>query len=850
MNARSILSRHLGATGLLLLLGLMLWAWMSWPLPRFFNRAIPFSHRAENEQIVRPLAPGDHLQLLYHFWLGLDALGGHSPLFHNVYEFNLGDDSTRRQPDLYYLPFSAAYAALAPRIGHAGGWNAAGLASVLVGVLGIGFLARRFNPSPWAWLLITALAGAMPYRWITLFGGSPTGFAMALPPWFAYGLDRAIRDRSPAGGLLAGLALLFSYTADLHVFYFTILIAPLWALISFHIANPSWRTWPHAILKLWSPLLPLIALTALAVVISVIMSRHLGDTVMAGGRRLSELAAYSPKSIGLIATASAGMTSHVYVGIPFFLLLLVSVLFWLPSIARRKPARPATSPQDSSPLAIALLLAALALLIILALGTNSPGNGAVIRLARKIVPKYSMIRQTVKIFCWLPPLVAVLLALLWKPCCAATEKRTPARPLMLALILLLSGWSLWQSHTQIAPQLCRLPAASRAYEAVAQDDKANAGRPAHALAIPLWPGNSHWTSLCEYHVMLSRVRLVNGYAPAVPAGYLENVFRKYESLNQGVATDAQLDSLLAMGVRHLILHTTAFPPQVSPFPPAATLRALVRHPRLAPLADDGQTFAFRILPKHPIEHTPHANWPNTLFAANRTWNWTPPLEIPSGQSAPLLFRAPLFTPDHPRYLLQLAAPSTHPLLVPPGADGVASLTRPIPGLPDWLQADLPTPLGAQITAVSGPVSLHAALLTAGELPAPDSHGRIHIPPALMFHTAHATPGQDAIHLTPETVPAGLAWHGPNLPFPPGVYDIRLEYTTKGPRSPGHFQLTEHPSSHLLATAPLDPAANQLTLPAIVVDAAPLRFELHYNAQAPLTLKTLQLTPATITLQKP
>ena len=54
----------------------------------------------------------------------------------------------------------------------------------------------------------------------------------------------------------------------------------------------------------------------------------------------------------------------------------------------------------------------------------------------------------------------------------------------------------------------------------------------------------------------------------------------------------------------------------------------------------------------------------------------------------------------------------------------------------------------------------------------------------------------------------------------------------------------------IGTAPLDPAANQLTLPAIVVDAAPLRFELHYNAQAPLTLKTLQLTPATITLQKP
>lgn len=202
-----------------------------------FNRAIPFSHRAENEQIVRPLAPGDHLQLLYHFWLGLDALGGHSPLFHNVYEFNLGDDSTRRQPDSITCPFpppTPRSPANRPRRrlerGGAGlrsrrrarhRLSGATLQPVALG-LAAHHGARRRHALPLDYALRRL----------------PTGFAMALPPWFAYGLDRAIRDRSPAGGLLAGLALLFSYTADLHVFYFTILIAPLWALISFHIANP------------------------------------------------------------------------------------------------------------------------------------------------------------------------------------------------------------------------------------------------------------------------------------------------------------------------------------------------------------------------------------------------------------------------------------------------------------------------------------------------------------------------------------------------------------------------------------------------------------------------------------
>ena len=848
MNPRWLSSRS-GFAGLLLLAGLGLWAVTAWPLPRFFSRAIPHTNINTSLQTVHPLMPGDHLQLLYHFWLGLDTLSGRSPVFHNVYEFNLGNDAERLQPDLYYLPFSLVYAAVAPVAGPAAGWNAAGLASVLLGLLALGLLARRFAGSVPAALLATLVAAVFPYRWITLFTGSPTGFAMAFPPLLAYGLDRAIRDRSPRGALWAGLALFFSATTDFHVLYFSMLAAPFFALLSLWRAEPVPRRWPAAVRPRLLPLLPFVLLVAAAAAVSLWMSHHLSGSVLAGGRSLSEMASYSPPVSGLVATVNAGMANHAYFGVPLFVLLAAALL--LPALPgfRRDPAPGAAVPGER--VVVLALAAAIAVVILLALGIHGPGEGLAVRIIRKVVPKYAMIRQTVKIYCLLPPLLAVLLALrfgrIFRP-----GLRTPAARFAAAGTLLLVLWTVVQALAQTTPGFCRLPRTNAAYEAVAHDDKANAGRPAHALALPLWPGASHWTSLCEYNITLSRVRLVNGYAPAVPAGYFERIFKQYESLNQGVATDEQLDGLLDLGVRHLLFHANAFPEQVSPFPPAAALRNLTGHPRLALIAEDGLTFAFRILPKNPVEHTPHANWTDTLYAAARQWNWNPPIEIPAGKTAPLFLRAPVFDAPELRYLLRLAGSSAQPLLLPRGKDGVASLTHPVPGLPDWLESELPDPLGAQILAQTGPAALSQALLTAGELPAPGPDGAIHIPPALLFHIGHSSPGQPAVAFDPETVPAGLALYGPNLPFPPGVYDITLAYSATtdaagGP--PGIFRVLALPDNRVIAEANLDPAADTIVLPALPLGADPVRFEFHYLPPGTeIVLRDIRLAPATLHLQ--
>ena len=843
------ISSRSGFAGALLLAGLGLWAVTAWPLPRFFARAIPCTNINTGMQTVSPLVPGDHLQLLYHFWLGLDTLSGHSPVFHNVYEFNLGDDSVRRQPDLYYLPFSLVYAAVAPAAGNAAGWNAAGLASALLGLLALGLLARRFADSAAAALVAALVAAVFPYRWITLFTGSPTGFAMAFPPLLAYGLDRAIRDRSPLGGLWAGLALLFSYTTDLHVFYFSMLAAPFFALLSFWRAAPDFRRWPTAARARIVPLLPFVLLMAAAAAIGVWMTSHLSASVMGSGRHLSEMASYSPPASGLVATVNAGMANHAYFGVPLFALLAVALLLPALPIFRRAPGPGGAGPGER--IAVLALAAAIAVVILLALGIHVPFEGLAVRIVRKVVPKYSMIRQTVKIYCLLPTLLAALLALrcdrIFRP-----GLRTPTARLAAAAVLGLVLWTVVQALEQTTPGFCRLPRANAAYEAVAGDDKANAGRPAHALALPLWPGASHWTSLCEYNITLSRVRLVNGYAPAVPAGYFERVFQQYESLNQGVATDEQLDGLLGLGVRHLLFHANAFPEQVSPFPSAAALRNLTGHPRLALIAEDGLTFAFRILPKNPVEHTPHANWTDTLYAAARQWKWDPPLEIATGKTAPLYLRAPVFPAPELRFLLRPAGSSAQPLLLPRGKDGTASLTHPVPGLPDWLESELPDPLGAQILAQTGPVALSHALLTAGDLPAPSPDGAIHIPPALLFHVGHSLPGQPAVAFDPETVPAGLALYGPNLPFPPGVYDITLAYTMAagaagGP--PGIFRVLALPDNRVIAEADLDPAADALRLSALAIGADPIRFEFHYLPPgAGIVLHDIRLAPATLRLQ--
>ncbi len=102
------------------------------------------------------------------------------------------------------------------------------------------------------------------------------------------------------------------------------------------------------------------------------------------------------------------------------------------------------------------------------------------------------------------------------------------------------------------------------------------------LEIPLWPGDSHQSSLYEYYITLDRVRRVNGYTPIVKQKYIDTIYKPLATLNMGLFDEQQYAQLKKMGVRFITVHDNpdVFPRKVSPFPPHSTVRRLMNSPYL------------------------------------------------------------------------------------------------------------------------------------------------------------------------------------------------------------------------------------------------------------------------------
>ncbi len=102
------------------------------------------------------------------------------------------------------------------------------------------------------------------------------------------------------------------------------------------------------------------------------------------------------------------------------------------------------------------------------------------------------------------------------------------------------------------------------------------------LEIPLWPGDSHQSSLYQHYIMLDRVPRVNGCSPMVQKEYIDRVFDPLASINQGRFDRQQYDLLRRMKVKFITVHDNrdVFLEKVSPFVPLTTVRRLKNSPYL------------------------------------------------------------------------------------------------------------------------------------------------------------------------------------------------------------------------------------------------------------------------------
>lgn len=782
------------SAGMTLVLTALVWTVFSWPLPRYAGRGIPMSSQNIEWHSARTMIPGDHLQLLYRFQLAGDFLSGRIPFFQNVYEFNTGNDAERYQPGAYSAPFSVVYALFSRALPPAGAWNLVGFLSLWATLAVTLAYVRRFTrvaAAAWIGALISIL---IPYRWVNVLGGSPTGFAMLWPPLIAWALDGVLRYGRIRDGLWGGIALLFACWSDLQTFFFVTLSLPLWAFISAWDANLLRRPFSWSALRSRIPAgLFVLAGLAAAGVYRWILHEQLTGSQMGSGRNLAEVLSFSPSAAGFWTWRAEGLQSHVYLGLTAAL-ILAGLLY---AVGRRRTSPPQTVPSRVLP---ALLIIVLVGAAALALGARGPFHGAALEIMRKLVPPYAMIRQTAKVFVLLPTLLALGAALaansLWlRP---EGRRRWPAWVLGAATL-----GALVEYGAQVRATVCLLDSRQGGYAAIAQDAQQRHLKNPRALVLPLWPGDSAETSIYQYYAQHYGLRIVNGYSPIVSRDYVENVFRPLQAANQGELNDSLLQKLRDMQVSYLVLHEDLFPEKVSPFPVSWTRDRLRAHPRLTLLAQDGAVWTFRIESK-PQAHAPlrsvPVRYPARRIAFERLDGASPRIADDSGSkgayrilrpgAAPLSAGPWRVAPDAElAWFVRVRGHGT--LLLQDMLDGQKAGEHRVPvDSPDWIWIRSPIaslesygPLRLDVQAEQGSVDADTGWLIAGDWnPALQPGETRELAPADFFHAGYSDLADQSVTFRPDRDPADAIFYGLRLPLEPGFY--ALEWTLESDAPPG------------------------------------------------------------------
>ncbi len=783
-------------TAISFLATLVLWMLFSWPLPKYLFSGVPsLAHPSSVD--VQVMTAGDHLQFMYHCRLVGDMLAGRVPWFHNLYEFNTGDDGERFQVEPYYVPFSIIYALGAWMGGAAFGWNLTGFLSLWLTFLFTWLLAARYASSDWIACCAAAVSIALPYRWISLLGGSPTGFAMMWAPMALLGIDMAVREERVRGGFLAGVAILFASWTDMHVFFFTALALPPWCAVALLRRGPPGKSWPAAARGVFFALLPAVALAVAAVLAPRLMqwltSLKTGlapAADMVATRTLDEVGLYSPGWQGLFTWHELRRWGEIYAGFSALAILLAGGLTLAVSAVRdwRKNRRVFA-------VLLALLLGMI-LIVFLALGTNGPWDALFLRACRKFIPPYGMIRQTLKIYCLMPSFLSVLLALSLSALTGllrAGALRAMAAGLCSLLVVAEYG-------VRIHPHICLLEEKQSAYDAaVARAEET--GAPARALIIPLWPGDSHFASVYQHYAAVHRLRMLNGYTPFVKRDYFDNIFLRFESVNEGYLSDEQADALLEMGVGAVIVHEDLFPEKVSPFPVTFTLRQLMNNPRLALLEQDGSVWAFEIL-TGPVEKTEMADW--RIFGSARRWEAESCCGVNAAARQDPRAHGGAFVrleergarissgvqelggADDIKWMVRVRGEGALAAEQARGASIAARLDISVRSA-DWTWLTIPVeehetyePRSISIELIKGVLDVDTILIVAGEWGSPEPGHELRVPAPAFFHAGYINRVRNSVALEKDRHANVFVFYGPKLPLEKGIYEVELVFRTDAP----------------------------------------------------------------------
>ncbi|MGH7859440.1 MAG: hypothetical protein ACREQY_19110, partial [Candidatus Binatia bacterium] len=301
----------------------------------------------------------------------------------------------------------------------------------------------------------------------------------------------------------------------------------------------------------------------------------------ATGRSAAEVALFSARAEDLLDRENTVLTRMLYPGVVPAALAVVGLA--------SAPGR--------------LLAAGAVAFGVLSLGFGAPEWLPLYPLAFAAVPYFSMIRQPAKLFA-----VAFLLLSLGAGFGAAwLRDRLGPRRGALAIAVALAVMAV--DFSAVLPLgLSVLPVENRAYDTVA----ARAGQ-GNLLELPIWPGDSAYSSVYQYWSTRTKVPTVNGYSPTAPADYVSRVALPLGAMNLGEMTEAQARLLEELRVGFVTLHRDTFPPQVSAYPYRFTLAAMRENPNLELVTEDQGVYLFARRAAPYRRWTPRIAWPLGVF---------------------------------------------------------------------------------------------------------------------------------------------------------------------------------------------------------------------------------------------
>lgn len=333
----------------------------------------------------------------------------------------------------------------------------------------------------------------------------------------------------------------------------------------------------------WRPVLPL----ALGLAGGAAFMIHIKRSIFAAsiahqGRGLDEVRLFSPHLGDLFDPANVHMERLVFSGWGLLLLALIGLALLL--------ARPRQLPGAAQ----ASLWAGLGLLFsLLALGPSLPALPLYEALYRWL-PYFNFPRVPGRMILMAALMLALLAGWAWR----ALLARLPGRPWPmiagLTLAALLAG-DLWPP-TPVGISL--LPPPGPLEAAIRQELPPGAPASQRLLGLPIWPGDSHQSSIYELTIARTGATMVNGYSPVVPLTYLEQVYQPLYPLDLGLIDAPALAMLRRLNVPLVTFHDDdlVYPAKVSPFPPALARQRLLASGALEPVTQSGNVFLFRLKP--------------------------------------------------------------------------------------------------------------------------------------------------------------------------------------------------------------------------------------------------------------